>query len=116
MMNGIPKAVFSRTLEKASWSNTTLVREGAEAAVRTMKRESSQNLFVFGSARLSATLTEAQLFDEYRLAIAPVILGSGRPLFAADSVSLRLRLIEARTLSTGCVIARYAPGPVQPVG
>jgi len=62
---------------------------------------------VFGSADLSATLMNDNLFDEYRLAIVPVILGSGKPLFGRGPVRHRLKLLEARPLASGCVILRY---------
>ena len=81
LMNSIPKVVFSRTLERAEWSNTSLVNGDAVAEVSRLKRTGDKNTFVFGSGDLSATLTRHGLFDEYRLAVAPVILGSGKTLF-----------------------------------
>lgn len=107
LMNSIPKVVFSRTLEKPDWANTTLVKENAVAAVRDLKRQGDRNMFVFGSANLSATLIKNNLFDEYRLAVVPVILGVGRPLFEGGLSRQRLKLLEARPLTSGCVILRY---------
>jgi dihydrofolate reductase len=66
---------------------------------------------VFGSAGLSRTLIEHGLFDEYRLAIVPVVLGSGNPLFGRNLSRLPLKLLEARPFSSGCVILRYEPLP-----
>ena len=63
-------------------------------------------MFVFGSANLSATLIKNNLFDEYRLAVVPVIL-IGRPLFEGGLSRQRLKLLEARPLTSGCVILRY---------
>jgi len=107
LMNSIPKVVFSRTIHKTDWNNTALVKEYAAAAVRDLKQKSERNLFVFGSADLSATLMDARLFDEYRLAIVPVVLGHGKPLFGRTMSRHRLKLLEARPLASGCVILRY---------
>ncbi len=109
LMNGLPKVVCSRTLEKADWTNTTLAKEDAAEAVRELKRQGNGSSFVFGSAALSATLIAAELFDEYRLALAPVILGRGTALFGRGLDTKKLKLLEARALSNGGVILRYAP-------
>jgi dihydrofolate reductase len=108
-MNSLPKVVVSHTLQMAEWANTTIVKENAVAALADLKQQGDGPMFVFGSANLSATLIAAGLFDEYRLAIAPVILGAGRPLFGLGLNRQTLILIESRSLATGCVILRYAP-------
>jgi len=109
LMNAIPKAVFSRTLASADWSNATLVRDDPAAAVAEWKGQGDGDLYVFGSANLSQALIRAGLFDEYRLLIAPVVLGEGRPLFERGADRLGLRLLEARPIATGGILARYAP-------
>jgi len=108
LMNAVPKVVFSHTLDKAEWNNTTLVHDPV-AEVKRLKSASGRNLYVFGSADLAATLTEHDLFDEYRLCLVPVLLGAGTSLFKAGSEPKRLSLSEARPLSTGGVILRYKP-------
>jgi dihydrofolate reductase len=72
-----------------------------------LKQQGDGNMFVFGSADLSATLMNENLFDEYRLAIAPALHGRGRRLFNHGSKQQQLKLLEARPLSTGGVILRY---------
>lgn len=64
---------------------------------------------IFGSADLSATLMQHRLIDEYRLAITPVILGGGNPLFKASAGRAKLTLVETRPLKVGCVILRLQP-------
>jgi dihydrofolate reductase len=108
-MNNLPKVVFSRTLDRADWKNTTLVKDDAANEVRKLKARGKQNIFVFGSANLSRTLIDAGLFDEYRLALVPVVLGSGAPLFGHDLSRMDLNLLEARPHSTGTVVLRYEP-------
>lgn len=106
-MNTVPKVVFSRTLARADWHNTRLVSTGAAEEVRRLKQEPGKDLFIFGSANLSAALMREGLFDEYRLGLTPIVLGGGTPLFKPSPERTRLRLVEARPLRSGCVILRY---------
>lgn len=81
LMNKIPKLVFSKTLKTADWNNTTLIKENASAEIKKLKEQGGRDMYVLGSANLSETFVNDNLFDEYRIGIAPVILGGGRPLF-----------------------------------
>ncbi len=108
-MNRLPKIVFSRTLERAEWNNTRLIHDHVAEETAKLKREIDGDLYVFGSGQLCATLLEAGLFDEVRLGVTPIILGQGATLFGRNLSRLRLKLLEARPLSTGTVILRYAP-------
>jgi dihydrofolate reductase len=109
LMNKIPKLVFSRTLKSVDWNNTTLIKGDAAAEISKLKTEGNRDMFVFGSANLSETFINANLFDEYRIGIAPVILGSGRPLFRKGISSGKLALVSTQQLSTGGVILKYTP-------
>lgn len=106
-MNSLPKVVCSRTLQSVAWNNTVLVRDDAAGEVARLKHQGDGNMFVFGSAKLSRTLMNEKLFDEYRLGIAPVIHGEGRLLLNEGLKPQALQLLEARPLSTGCIILRY---------
>lgn len=106
-MNAVPKYVFSRTLERADWSNTTLVNEDAGESVARIKEQNGKDLFVFGSADLSATLIKHELFDEYRIGLVPVVLGEGNPLFKPDSEPHKLQLVQTRPLGERCLLLRY---------
>jgi dihydrofolate reductase len=104
-MNDVPKVVFSRTLDAATWKNARLVRRDAADEV---KRGEGKDLFVLGSAKLSDSLMRRGLFDELRICVAPVVLGTGVPLFKPGSPQQNLTLLQARPLATGGVILRYA--------
>ena len=106
-MNDVPKVVFSRTLEEATWKNTRLVRREAADEIAELKRGDGKDLFVFGSAKLSDSLLRLGLFDELRICIAPVVLGTGTPLFKPGSPRQNLTLVESRPLATGGIILRY---------
>jgi dihydrofolate reductase len=105
-MNRIKKYVCSTTLDKADWNNTTIIKD-AKAELPKLKKEEDGNLFVFGSGILSGSLTKAGLFDEYRLCIAPVILGKGKRLFAEGLPYSELSLLEAKPLKSGGVVLKY---------
>jgi dihydrofolate reductase len=83
------------------------VKENAAEEATTLKEQSGKDMFIFGSADLSARLMRHRLIDEYRLGVVPVVLGSGNPLFKAGSVRTKLKLMDARPLKSGCVILRY---------
>ncbi len=108
-MNTLPKVVFSRTLKRADWHNTRLVSDNAEAEVVQLKQQPGQDIFIFGSATLAASLRKQSLIDEYRLGFSPIILGAGTPLFKPSPDQMHLKLLEARPLQSGCVLLRYQP-------
>ena len=108
LMNEIKKVVCSTTLKTADWNNTIIVKDAVDE-ISKLKQQGNKDMFVFGSGILSESLMKAKLFDEYRLCIAPVFLGKGRLLFNKRILHEKLKLLEARPLSNGGVILRYAP-------
>ncbi len=108
LMNSLPKLVFSKSLKSAEWNNTTIIRENPSDAIRKLKEEGGKDMYVFGSANLSETFINDNLFDEYRIGIVPVILGSGRPLFKQGVSSKNLSLVSTQQLMTGGVILKYS--------
>ncbi len=107
LMNSIPKIVCSRTLKTAEWRNTTIVSENASDEIQKLKEQGGKDIYVFGSANLSETFINDNLFDDYRIAIAPVILGNGRPLFKHGIASKNLSLVSTQQLLTGGVVLKY---------
>ena len=76
-MNAMPKVVFSRTLDTASWNNTELVKSGPAAKLRELKQQAGNHMTILGSGNLVAQLAEENLIDEYQFVIVPVMLGAG---------------------------------------
>lgn len=107
LMNSIPKIVFSKTLKSADWNNTTIIRENASDEILKLKEQGGKDIYVFGSANLSETFINDNIFDEYRIGIAPVILGNGRPLFRQGIASNNLTLVSTQPLTTGGVVLKY---------
>jgi dihydrofolate reductase len=107
-MNTVDKRVASRTLARVEWANAHLIEGDVAEAVGALKRQKGKNIYVFGSADLLDTLLAKGLVDEYRICLAPVVRGSGTPLFKPGSESRTMALLEARPLKTGGVILRYS--------
>jgi dihydrofolate reductase len=108
-MNRLPKVVCSRTLPTAGWNNTTLLHDDIARQVAGLKEQGDGNMLVFGSGVLSRTLMNEGLFDEYRLALVPIVLGGGTPLFAPAGKPRRLLLRTSKALANGCLVLSYAP-------
>ena len=101
----MPKIVYSRTLQRADW-NTTIVREFVADEVMELKARPGGDM-VLGGADLAASFIRHDLIDEYRLYVHPVVIGRGKPLFAASDARVNLRLAETRTFGNGVVLLRY---------
>jgi len=108
-MNNLPKVVFSRTMNSATWNNTRLVKEGMAAEIRKLKSDSDKDIAILGSGTLVSQLTQEQLIDEYQFVVTPVILGKGRTMFEGLKGTLNVKLVDTRTFTNGNVILRYVP-------
>jgi dihydrofolate reductase len=108
-MNDMPKVVFSRTLDKVSWSNTKLVKGDMAAEVRKMKNEPGPDMVILGSGSIVSQLAQENLMDEYQIALSPIVLGKGRTLFEGVREKLNLKLTKSRTFGNGNVFLCYAP-------
>ena len=109
-MNDAPKVVVSTTLKSADWKNSRLLRSIDDVAA--LKRDAGdKNIFVFGSAQLTSSLREAGLIDEYRICIAPLLLGKtgGAPMFKPSAERQRLDLIKAEPIAGGGVLLFCKP-------
>ena len=80
-MNNLPKIVFSRTLDRASWNNTKLIKGDIVAATRQLKREPGPDMVILGSGSIVSQLTDARLIDEYQVVLCAAVLGGGRTMF-----------------------------------
>ena len=108
-MNEMPKIVFSRTLDKASWSNTKLIKGDLAAEVRKLKQESGPDMVILGSGSIVSQLTQDNLIDEYQLALSPIVLGKGRTLFEGVQAKMNLKRTNSRTFGNGTVFVCYQP-------
>jgi dihydrofolate reductase len=98
----------SNATAKLNWPNSTLLHGDVPAAVADLKQRSGANLVIMGSGVLIGSLMAADLIDEYLLMVAPLVLGTGRRLFAG-ATQVSLRLVDSSTTSKGVLIATYEP-------
>jgi dihydrofolate reductase len=107
LMNTLPKFVFSKTLNELEWENSHLLRGEAAGELQALKQQSGKDLFIFGSANLSATFIKNELIDEYRIMVNPIVLGSGVPLFKNQGEMLKMKLIGSKTFRNGNILLDY---------
>jgi dihydrofolate reductase len=106
-LNSARKYVASRTLDSVEWNNSTLLEGDVAEAVAKLKQEDGPEIQVSGSGDLLQTLLEHNLVDEFRIMIFPVVLGTGKRLFAEGAVPAGLTLAESAMSTTGVFMATY---------
>jgi dihydrofolate reductase len=106
-LNSARKYVASRTLDSVEWNNSTLLEGDVAEAVAKLKQEDGPEIQVYGSGDLLQTLLEHDLVDEFRIMIFPVVLGTGKRLFAEGAVPAGLTLAESAMSTTGVFMATY---------
>lgn len=110
ILNNTQKYVASTTLsEPLPWMNSTLLKGNVPDAVADLKVQLDKDIVIMGSGELVQTLMKYNLIDMYMLLIHPLILGTGRRLFADDRPFTALQLVDTQTTTTGVVIASYQP-------
>ncbi|WP_129794128.1 dihydrofolate reductase family protein [Sphingosinicella sp. CPCC 101087] len=105
-MNSLPKYVASTTLERADWSNSTVLRGDIVDDVRKVKAATDGDILVYGSASVAHALMPHGLIDEFRLMVYPVVLGAGKRLFP-DGVKAAMKLVECRPFASDILLLRY---------
>lgn len=108
-MNNLSKVVFSRTLDKASWTNTKLVKSGMAAEIRKMKKEPGENMAIMGSGSIVSQLAQEGLIDKFQIVMNPLVLGKGRTMFNGVKEKLTLKQTKTRTFGNGNVLLCYEP-------
>lgn len=106
-MNSVPKYVASNTLTDAEWNPSIILSGDIPAKVADLKQQPGRELQIHGSARLGQSLLAAGLIDELRLVIAPVVVGSGRRLFADGGAPAGLKLVSHTVTPAGVAIHTY---------
>jgi dihydrofolate reductase len=107
LLNKLPKYVVSGTIQAPRWGNGTVLSGDPAKAAASLRDKLGGNIVVYGSGQLGRTLLEHDLVDEVRLFVAPVLVGSGQPLFGALSGQRPLRLAGTRTLGRNLLWQAY---------
>ena len=105
-MNAYRKYVVSTTLERADWSNSSLIKGNVMEEVAKLKQQPGQDIGMSGSGTLVQSLLRHNLIDELNLLIYPVVLGSGKRLFE-EGVNHALKLKQSKTSSSGVLLTTY---------
>jgi dihydrofolate reductase len=107
-LNAARKHVASRTLDRVEWNNSTLIEADVVEYVGALKEQDGPEIAVHGSPGLIQTLLAHDLVDVLRLSIYPLVLGSGKRLFADGTIPAGLTLVDCRRSTSGVLIATYA--------
>jgi len=108
-MNEMPKIVFSRTLDCATWNNTKLIKGDLATEVRKLKNEPGPDMVILGSGSIVSQLAQQNLINEYQIALRPIVLGKGRTMFETLNQKLNFKLTDSRTFRNGTVFTCYQP-------
>jgi dihydrofolate reductase len=106
-LNSVPKYVASRTLETVDWNNSTLLVGDVAQEVAGLKERLDGEIHVTGSGNLAQTLLKNDLVDEFVLLVFPVLLGTGKRLFADGTIPRGLRLTDTQTFPSGVTAQTY---------
>ncbi len=108
-LNDATKYVASRSRPTLEWQNSVLIEGDAAEGIAALKQTDGPELQVHGSGNLIQTLLRHNLVDEYRLWVFPLVIGSGKRLFAEGTIPSGLKLVDSKVSTTGVVIGTYEP-------
>jgi dihydrofolate reductase len=106
--NGVRKYVVSKTLNKAEWNNSVIIKDNVVEEIKKLKQQEGNDITVHGSGALVQTLIEHDLVDRYRLLVYPLVLGTGKRLFP-EGTTATLKLVKAQSFSSGVAALIYEP-------
>ena len=106
-MNNLPKLVVSRTLKKVEWNNSALIPGDFAREISQLKEKPGKDIVILGSAMLASDLLQQGLIDEYRVILAPLLLGRGNPLFRDIRQKFALKLGRTKLLRSGVIVLYY---------
>ena len=109
-LNSRPKYVVSRSLDRVTWNNSSLIKGDVVAELRRLRQQPGRTVHTRGSSDLLQTLLKNDLIDEYRLFVLPVVLGFGKRLFGSGTVPLALKQVESVTTGKGGTYHRFERG------
>jgi len=102
-----PKIVFSKTLRKAEWNKSRLVKENIAREISQLKQQAGKDVVMFGGAGIASTFMKLGLIDEFRIRVFPTVLGGGSSLFNGFNDRMNLQLLETKTFKSGVVALHY---------
>ena len=110
-LNTMPKYVFTSTLRKVDWNNSTIIHGDVVAEAAKLKQQGGKGLILYGHGLLGQTLLQHHLLDEIHFSVHPVLVGRGKQLFREGAMA-KLELISAKARRNGVVVLSYTPNGV----
>jgi dihydrofolate reductase len=108
-LNNAPKYVVSTTLKKGDWNNSTVIRDNVLGKIRELKAKPGDGILIMGSATLVQSLADANLIDEYRFLVHPIVMGSGARFFREGMGETKLKLVKSEALNLGVMSLIFEP-------
>jgi dihydrofolate reductase len=108
-LNSVPKFVVSSTLKTAEWNNSTIIKGDIAEEITRLKQQPGKEIQIEGSATLVQSLVQANLIDEYRFLVHPIITGSGRRFFTEGLQTGGLKLVKTQSFDKGVILLCYQP-------
>jgi dihydrofolate reductase len=105
----LPKVVFTKTLEKSSWNNTTLAKGNLAEEIAALKKQNGKDIAVVGGAGFVSSLIKEGLIDEYHFIVNPTAIGDGMTIFNLLDGIRKFSPIEAKLYSGGKIVLSYKP-------
>jgi dihydrofolate reductase len=109
MMVDYPKIVFTKTLDKSPWPNTTLAKGNIVDEVNRAKNHEGKDIIVYGGAGFVSSLIKHNLIDEYHLFVNPVAIGNGMTIFKDLGRRFDLKQLDATPYACGVTVHKYLP-------
>jgi dihydrofolate reductase len=106
-INAARKYVVTRTLDRADWKESTIIKGDVAKQIADLKMQSGLDLQVHGSSNLIQTLLKNDLVNKLHVWIFPLTIGSGKRLFAEGTVPANFKLTDSKVSTTGVIIATY---------
>ena len=108
----MPKVVFTKTLDKSPWNNTTLAKGNLAEEIANLKKSrhgGSKDIIVYGGAGFVSSLIKEGLIDEYHLFVNPTAIGNGMTIFKSLDRTQKFSVIQSRFYSCGVTVLSYKP-------
>jgi len=105
----IPKVVFTKTLDKSTWNNTTLAKGNLAEEIVNLKKQNGKDIIVYGGAGFVSSLIKEGLIDEYHLFVNPAAIGNGMTIFKTLDRTQRFSVIQSKFYSCGITVLSYKP-------
>lgn len=106
-LDRVDKVVLSRTLRKADWTNSRILKGDLKRVIAKLKREPGKDIIVEGGPALVRDVINRGLADDYWVLMQPVIYGRGPPYWGPMKTQQTLKLLSMKTLPYGELLLHY---------